>query len=277
MDMQAFVDTFSKNTLRVGITLQLVSFITLISVWYALAGGDFVDGINGLIEYTDDTLRDNSLLNAAEKAVNLRLPMAIITFFFLLGALYLAVFQSFLHQGERANRGFRAGGKFLMYAVTFDILQLLTTFIFWGALCKFDSNATQNMQGFLASGATNRALFISQTVASIGWIFYAAAFFLMELNNTEGPGMVFGWIIASSYKLAAVLGLVYVFLPTTAPSFWMHLAMMVFYGLGLFVATIWAFMFEPTIHWEGAPGMYAESYELAPALAPKPVMATTMS
>ncbi|CEM15861.1 unnamed protein product [Vitrella brassicaformis CCMP3155] len=68
-----------------------------------------------------------------------------------------------------------------------------------------------------------------------------------------------------------------VFLPTTAPSFWVHLAMMVFYGLGLFVATIWAFMFEPTIHWEGAPGMYAESYELAPALAPKPVMATTMS
>ncbi|CEM04247.1 unnamed protein product [Vitrella brassicaformis CCMP3155] len=237
-------------TLRIGLSLQLLAFLLFNTIVWPLRGHKFIQGLSAFVQksYSSSDFTD-AVEEAVERAVDLRAPVLVILLVMLGGAIFLAAFQAYLHTGEKANKGMAAGGKLLGYAVTLDLLATTGALVFWGTIVKFAGGEADKelMQLFLSSGEVYTAYFTAFVIRSVSVIIYGVSFFLLEWNCPDTTGMPLAWTIATCYKLAGVCGLINAMLPLLSASFGLYMAMLALYGLGLLVATLWSYLYEPSL------------------------------
>lgn len=221
-----FIGYFSSHLLRTGFFLQCVSLILMFIFYWAFGG-------NGIFVFD---------LYAGPECVKVssafHLIISILMAIYLLGTLYIAMFQVFVADNSKWCRGFRAGSKLLSAAVTLDLLSSILRLVQY--LYAYFYMSMRWWARYQQTKSDWTLLHFGSIVHSFALFIYGAAFFYMEAYHDEGTYEELAWSNLTLFKLAGLAEL-----------------LMVFSGFGAFFsilllgavisATIWAFSFEPLL------------------------------
>lgn len=221
-----FIGYFSSHLLRTGFFLQCVSLL-LMFIFYWVFGG------TGIFVFD---------LYAGPECVKVssafHLTISILMAIYILGTLYIAMFQVFVADNSKWCRGFRAGSKLLSAAVTLDLLSSILRLVQY--LYAYFYMSMRWWARYQQTKSDWTLLHFGSIVNSFALFIYGAAFFYMEAYHDEGTYEELAWSNLTLFKMAGLAEL-----------------LMVFSGFGAFFsilllgaiisATIWAFSFEPLL------------------------------
>ncbi|EAN33999.1 hypothetical protein TpMuguga_01g00761 [Theileria parva strain Muguga] len=221
-----FVGFFSSKLLRSGFTLQTVT-LSLMFVFYWAFGG------TGIFVFD---------LYAAPESVKVSKPfhltVSTLMALYLLGTLYIAMFQVFVADNSKSVRGFRAGSKILSAAVTLDLVsnmlrlvQYVYSYFFMSMKWWTRYQQTKADWIFFQFGSFSN---------SFALVMYGAAFFYLEAYHDEGTSEEVAWTNLTLFSLAGLAELFMVFTGYGA-------LFSLFLLLANFSGTLWAFSFEPLL------------------------------
>ncbi|BAM39256.1 conserved hypothetical protein [Theileria orientalis strain Shintoku] len=230
-----FVGFFSSKLLRSGFTLQTVS-LSLMFVFYWAFGG------TGVFVFD---------LYAAPESVKVSKPfhltVSALMGLYLLGTLYIAMFQVFVTDNSKSVRGFRAGSKILSAAVTLDLLsnmlrlvEYLYAYFYMSMKWWTKYQQTKSDWIFFQFGSFTN---------SFALVMYGAALFYLEAYHDEGTSEEVAWTNLSLFFLAGLAELLMVFTGYGA-------LFSLFLLLANFSGTLWAFSFEPLLG-KWAPSLHS--------------------
>lgn len=221
-----FIGYFSSHLLRTGFFLQCVSLVLMFIFYWAFGGtGIFVFDLYAGPE-------------CVKVSSSFHLTISVLMAIYLLGTLYIAMFQVFVADNSKWCRGFRAGSKLLSAAVTLDILSSILRLVQY--LYAYFYMSMRWWARYQQTKSDWTLLHFGSIVHSFALFIYGAAFFYMEAYHDEGTYEELAWSNLTLFKLAGLAEL-----------------LMVFSGFGAFFsilllgaitcATIWAFSFEPLL------------------------------
>lgn len=221
-----FIGYFSSHLLRTGFMLQCVSLILMFVFYWAFGGtGIFVFDLYAGPE-------------CVKVSSAFHLTISILMAIYLLGTLYIAMFQVFVADNSKWCRGFRAGSKLLSAAVTLDLLSSILRLVQY--LYAYFYMSMRWWARYQQTKSDWTLLHFGSIVNSFALFIYGAAFFYMEAYHDEGTYEELAWSNLTLFKMAGLAEL-----------------LMVFSGFGAFFSilllgatisgTIWAFSFEPLL------------------------------
>lgn len=218
-----FVGFFSSKLLRSGFALQSAS-LSLMFIFYWAFGG------TGIFVFD---------LYAAPESVKISRPfhltISALMGLYLLGTLYIAMFQVFVTDNSKAVRGFRAGSKILSAAVTLDLLssmlrlvQYLYAYFYMSMKWWTRYQQTKADWIFFQFGSFTNSFALTM---------YGAALFYLEAYHDEGTSEEIAWTNLILFFLAGLAELLMVFTGYGA-------LFSLFLLAAIVSGTIWAFSFE---------------------------------
>lgn len=214
--------------LRLGLLTQLLVMIFGFSLYY---------GHGGVGVFTFDLFSTPEKLRTSQGYSAI---LIVLEFFFLLGCMCISSFQIYIADNSKLPRGFRAGSKMLSTAALLDtfvvglrLMQSIYAYQFLGK--RWWMKYTQT--------SADWCLFFSGTLLhSIALCLYGLAFFYMEAYHDEGTYEEWSWIILILYSVAAFFEFILIF--TGFGNFFS-----VLHVIALIAAVVWAFSFEPLLHY----------------------------
>ncbi|CAD49269.1 hypothetical protein PFAG_00810 [Plasmodium falciparum Santa Lucia] len=221
-----FVGYFSSHLLRTGFFLQCVSLVLMFVFYWAFGGtGIFIFDLYAGPE-------------CVKVSSTFHLTISILMALYLLGTLYIAMFQVFVADNSKWCRGFRAGSKLLSAAVTLDLLSSILRLVQY--LYAYFYMSMRWWARYQQTKSDWTLLHFGSIVHSFALFIYGAAFFYMEAYHDEGTYEELAWSNLTLFKLAGLAELIMVF-----SGFGAFFSILL---LGAIVcATVWAFSFEPLL------------------------------
>ncbi|KAK2195800.1 Protein of unknown function DUF3273 [Babesia duncani] len=221
-----FVGFFTSKLLRSGFTLQSTA-LSLMFVFYWAFGG------TGIFVFD---------LYAAPESVKISRPfhltVSLLMAMYLLGTLYLAMFQVFVTDNSKAVRGFRAGSKILSAAVTLDLLSSMLRLVQY--LYAYFYMSMKWWTRYQQTKADWIFFQFGSFTNSFALIMYGAALFYLEAYHDEGTCEEIAWTNLILFFLAGLAELLMVFTGYGA-------LFSLFLLAAIISATVWSFSFEPLL------------------------------
>eukprot|EP01054_Gregarina_sp_Poly1_P009816 Gregarina_sp_Poly_1__9815@NODE_629_length_7064_cov_625_434043_g482_i0_p3_GENE_NODE_629_length_7064_cov_625_434043_g482_i0NODE_629_length_7064_cov_625_434043_g482_i0_p3_ORF_typecomplete_len293_score21_69DUF3273/PF11677_8/1e59SdpI/PF13630_6/2_2e03SdpI/PF13630_6/0_2SdpI/PF13630_6/20DKCLD/PF08068_12/2_3e02DKCLD/PF08068_12/2_7ECFribofla_trS/PF07155_12/68ECFribofla_trS/PF07155_12/1_1_NODE_629_length_7064_cov_625_434043_g482_i054936371 len=229
----SFMDRAVASYLRFGLLYQFLAMSGLIVSHYAFEGEGFYTWEG---RYTTAEMRSND---------NYRLTLVIFTILYLIGAIYIAAFQTTLADDSAWARGYRAGSKFMAHGAIFDTISAVMCTA--GALNFYksytDSYWTHFREGNLdwIFGAGARVLH------GIAWLLYAQGYVLLEIYHDEGTNDWHGILNWFLFMIGGIIEISVLFLADPAVG-------IAFAWVAVLSALVWAMAFEQELS-ETSPTM----------------------
>jgi len=214
-------------SLRLGLLIKTISLAAMISIYYGQGGtGSFTFDLFNMPEQ----IRNNG-------SANLMLIFAQYAYF--IGLCGCLCFWSFLSDSAQKSRGFRTGSKCFFVAVMLDFTVTAQRLLNWFYAYSFMVDRWYDK--YLMTQIDWIQLYCGTALGGVALIFYAFAFYYLECYDDEGTYEEFGMILWSIYLLSGILQI-----STAVTSFGAIFSLIQLVGLS--VATVWAFSFEPLQH-----------------------------
>lgn len=187
-----FVGYFSSHLLRTGFFLQCVSLVLMFVFYWAFGGtGIFIFDLYAGPE-------------CVKVSSTFHLTISILMALYLLGTLYIAMFQVFVADNSKWCRGFRAGSKLLSAAVTLDLLSSILRLVQY--LYAYFYMSMRWWARYQQTKSDWTLLHFGSIVHSFALFIYGAAFFYMEAYHDEGTYEELAWSNLTLFKLAGLAG-----------------------------------------------------------------------
>lgn len=221
-----FIGFFSSKFLRTGFILQVLA-LSLMFVFYWAFGG------SGIFIFDLYAASENVKLSQS-----FHLAVSTLMGIYIMGTLYIALFQVFVADNSKLVRGFRAGSKILSAAVTLDFISSVLRMVqyiyaYYYMSMKWWTKYQQTKADWIFFQ-------FGSFVHSFSLIMYGAAFFYLEAYHDEGTQEEFAWVNMILFGLSGLAELLMVF--TGFGSLFSLLLL-----VSILCATTWAMSFEPLL------------------------------
>lgn len=214
--------------LRLGLLIQLLVMIFGFALYY---------GHGGVGVFTFDLFSTPEKLRTSEGYSAILIVLEV---FYLLGCMCISSFQIYVADNSKLTRGFRAGSKMLSTAALLDtfvvglrLMQSVYAYQFLGNRWWMKYTQSSADWCLFYSGALLHS-------AALG--LYGLAIFYMEAYHDEGTYEEWSWIILLLFAISGAFEFLLVF--TGFGNFFSFI-----HVIALAAAVLWAFSFEPLVHY----------------------------
>ncbi|KEP60061.1 UNVERIFIED_CONTAM: multi-pass transmembrane protein [Hammondia hammondi] len=167
------------------------------------------------------------------------LSMVVLMTIYLIGTLFLALFQAFVADDSKWTKGFRTGSKILSAAVTLDGLAAMLRLVQYLYLYNYLSVVWWTK--FNVSKSEWILFTVSNVLDGLSLLSYGWAFFYMEVYHDEGTYEELAWGMFGLFSLSGVLMILMVFAGFGA------VFMLLTVAGAYATACYWAYLFEPLL------------------------------
>lgn len=227
---EAWSDLLSCLTsplLRIGFLLQLLVLIFGYALYY---------GHGGTGVFTFDIFSTPEKLRTSEAYSTI---MIVLESIFLVGCICISSFQIYITDDSKLSRGFRAGSKMLSTAALLDTFVVGLRLMAYIYAYQFLGNRW--WMKYTQSSADWCLFYFGALIHAITLVLYGLAIFYMEAYHDEGTYEEWSWIILTLFSVAGLFEFLLVL--TGFGNFYT-----VLHVVALVAAVIWAFSFEPLLH-----------------------------
>ncbi|PFH37537.1 multi-pass transmembrane protein [Besnoitia besnoiti] len=167
------------------------------------------------------------------------LSMVVLMSIYLIGTIFLALFQAFVADDSKWTKGFRTGSKILSAAVTLDILAAMLRLVQYLYLYHYLSVVWWTK--FNVSKSEWILFTVSNVMDGLSLFSYGWAFFYMEVYHDEGTYEELAWGMFGLFSVSGIIMILMVFAGFGA------VFMLLTVAGAYATACYWAYLFEPLL------------------------------